>query len=84
MLTYYAEYHKKIRKVSDSTIKHYQQAMRYISKFLVEKEKIKQSIYEIQNLDELVIIKEYLYCWFNNSDYLQKARKYGHFTGYKN
>ena len=20
----------------------------------------------------------------NNSDYLQKARKYGHFTGYKN
>ena len=24
--------------------------------------------------------------WFytNNSDYLQKARKYGHFTGYKN
>ena len=61
MLTYYAEYLKKIRKVSDSTIKHYQQAMRYISKFLVEKEKIKQSIYEIQNLDELVIIKEYLY-----------------------
>ena len=61
LLTYYAEYLKKIRKVSDSTIKHYQQAMRYISKFLVEKEKIKQSIYEIQNLDELVIIKEYLY-----------------------
>lgn len=23
-------------------------------------------------------------CSFNNSDYLQKARKYGHFTGYKN
>ena len=21
---------------------------------------------------------------YNNSDYLQKARKYGHFTGYKN
>lgn len=40
LLTYYAEYHKKIRKVSDSTIKHYQQAMRYISKFLVEKEKL--------------------------------------------
>lgn len=28
----------------------------------------------------LPIIK---YC-INNSDYLQKARKYGHFTGYKN
>ncbi len=23
-------------------------------------------------------------CYNNNSDYLQKARKYGHFTGYKN
>lgn len=26
----------------------------------------------------------YSYFYFNNSDYLQKARKYGHFTGYKN
>ena len=25
----------------------------------------------------------YSFC-YNNSDYLQKARKYGHFTGYKN
>lgn len=25
-----------------------------------------------------------LYVKINNSDYLQKARKYGHFTGYKN
>lgn len=24
------------------------------------------------------------YFFINNSDYLQKARKYGHFTGYKN
>ena len=26
----------------------------------------------------------YKHCYHNNSDYLQKARKYGHFTGYKN
>lgn len=26
----------------------------------------------------------YLNIYMNNSDYLQKARKYGHFTGYKN
>lgn len=25
-----------------------------------------------------------IYNSYNNSDYLQKARKYGHFTGYKN
>lgn len=27
---------------------------------------------------------EYKKFYKNNSDYLQKARKYGHFTGYKN
>ena len=26
----------------------------------------------------------YSFLYLNNSDYLQKARKYGHFTGYKN
>ncbi len=61
LMTYYEKYLKEICKVSDSTIDHYQRAMRYISKFLVRKEKIKQSVYEIQNLEELEIIKEYLY-----------------------
>ena len=28
--------------------------------------------------------EHYIFFWYNNSDYLQKARKYGHFTGYKN
>ena len=31
---------------------------------------------------DIDMIEEYFYR--NNSDYLQKARKYGHFTGYKN
>jgi len=26
----------------------------------------------------------YTLIFYNNSDYLKKARKYGHFTGYKN
>ena len=30
------------------------------------------------------LAKQLLYFSCNNSDYLQKARKYGHFTGYKN
>ena len=33
--------------------------------------------------DTEVVIKLVDY-YYNNSDYLQKARKYGHFTGYKN
>lgn len=32
-----------------------------------------------------VILKSYMIgFYYNNSDYLQKAREYGHFTGYKN
>lgn len=61
LMTYYVKYLKEIRKVSDSTVKHYQQALRYISDFLVKQGKIKQSIYEIQNIDELGGIREYLY-----------------------
>ena len=37
---------------------------------------------------EIPVIAVYIFANFifflNNSDYLQKARKYGHFTGYKN
>ena len=29
-------------------------------------------------------LADHVYVSKNNSDYLQKARKYGHFTGYKN
>ena len=33
----------------------------------------------------VVGVFSYIYIFYtNNSDYLQKARKYGHFTGYKN
>lgn len=41
--------------------------------------------YQVKNLNQQV--KRNLtrfYVSTNNSDYLQKARKYGHFTGYKN
>lgn len=61
LMTYYTKYLKEIRKVSDSTVKHYQDALRYISKYLVQKEKLKQTVYEIQDIEELETIKSYLY-----------------------
>ena len=61
LFVYYVKYLKEIRKVSNSTIKHYQQALQYISRFLVEREKIKQSIYEIRNIEELKMLREYMY-----------------------
>lgn len=40
--------------------------------------------YASKNCGEWFVSDGKLYYYNNNSDYLQKARKYGHFTGYKN
>lgn len=36
------------------------------------------------SLGMFVFVTKEPYFSYNNSDYLKKARKYGHFTGYKN
>lgn len=74
LMTYYAKYLKEIRKVSDSTVKHYQEALKYISKYLVQKEKLKQSVYEVQDIGELEIMKAYLY---NDPDFIALDKR-GH------
>ena len=74
LLDYYIKYLKTVRKVKDSTVKHYQEALKYISKYLVEKGKIQASIYEIRDLVELEIIKEYLY---NDPDFVALDKR-GH------
>ena len=61
LMMYYAKYLKEIRGVSDSTVKHYQGALKHISRYLVKKEKLKETVYEIQNIESLERIREYLY-----------------------
>ena len=61
LMTYYIKYLKEIRKVSDSTVRHYQGALKTISKYLVNKRKIETNIYEIEDIGELEVIKEFLY-----------------------
>ncbi len=58
--TYYIKYLEDIAKVSDSSVKHYLEGLRYISKLLFQKGKVNESIYEIQSMDELIQIREYL------------------------
>lgn len=60
LLTYYNKYLKEIRKVSDSTVNHYQEALKYISKYLVQRGKLQQTIYEIHDIGELEAIRSYL------------------------
>lgn len=57
---YYEKYLKDIRQVSNSTITHYTQALRTVSKYLVDDRKIQNSIYEIKDIGELEVIKKHL------------------------
>lgn len=59
--TYYEKYLREVKKLSESSIGHYTQALRKISSMLVEREKIEESIYEVQDIGQLEILKEYLY-----------------------
>lgn len=61
LLEYYIRYLRDIRKVSESSIKHYTGAINSISKVLVEQGKIEKSVYEVKNLGGLEIIREDLY-----------------------
>lgn len=71
---YYVKYLRDVRKLSESSIGHYTQALRKISKILIENNKISESIYEIKDLSELEIIKEYLY---TNPDFVSLDKR-GH------
>lgn len=72
--TYYIKYLKEIRKVSDSTVRHYQDALRYISKYLAQRKKLQRDIYEIQDIEELTRIRTAL---FNDSDFVALDKR-GH------
>lgn len=58
---YYEKYLREVRKLSESSIGHYTQALRRISSMLVERKRIDESIYEVQDIWQLEILKEYLY-----------------------
>lgn len=74
LMTYYMKYLKEIRGLSDSSIRHYTQALRKISSYLVKHEKIYESVYEIQDIWELEMIRSYLY---NDSEFIDFDKR-GH------
>lgn len=74
LMTYYTKYLKEIRNVSDSSVRHYQDALRYISKYLIQKNMLQKSIYEIQDVEELKIIRTFL---FSDADFVAVDKR-GH------
>lgn len=69
---YYIRYLKQVRGNSDSSVNHYIGALQTISKYLVERGKIVNTIYEIDNVGELEIIREYLY---QQPDFVEKNER---------
>lgn len=61
LMEYFSRYLREIRGSSESTVKHYHDALRYISRYLVNAGKIESSIYEIKDIGQLEIIREFLY-----------------------
>lgn len=58
---YFQLYLKEIRKLSDSSVKHYCQALKRSSQFLKDKDLVKNSIYEISDMTQLLNIKTILF-----------------------
>lgn len=58
---YYVRYLRDVRQLSESSIKHYIDALNNISRYLVKNGKIEKMIYEVADICELEVIKEYLY-----------------------
>lgn len=65
---YYARYLTDIRKNSQSTVKHYFDALNNISRRLKEKSLVRENIYEVADIDTLFQFRDILY---SDPDFLQ-------------
>ena len=61
MQEYYAAYLRNIRQLSESSVEHYFDALRWISRFLCEKGLISKSIFEVADLFQLQVLRDALY-----------------------
>ena len=69
---YYIRYLVDVRRLSESSVNHYLGALKTISKYLVNRDILKESIYEITQIEELEETKEYLYA---QPDFIEKDRR---------
>lgn len=69
---YYVQYLKNVRLASDSTVNHYLGALKTISGYLVEKDMLTESIYELNEVSELLLIRDFL---FSQDDFVEKDER---------
>ena len=58
---YYVRYLNDVRNLSPSSVKHYIDALNNISRYLVSKSLITESIYEIMDFEQLSTMRDILY-----------------------
>lgn len=58
---YYIRYLREIRGVKNSTVKHYQDALKFISNFLNARGKLQSSVFAVRDIDTLSLLRDYLY-----------------------
>ncbi|MCD8307337.1 MAG: hypothetical protein LUD51_03805 [Clostridia bacterium] len=71
---YFSRYITEVQNDSVSTAKHYLEALKYVSKILVARGLIKESIYEVESVDTLQNLNDIL----NNDPEYVKTNKDGH------
>lgn len=69
---YYIRYLRDVRGAKESTVNHYLGALNTISKYLVDHNKVTESIYEIEDLGELEVVRTYLY---SQPDFVDKDER---------
>lgn len=70
----YIKYLRDVRGIKESSIRHYLDALQYISRFLVQKGSLKETIFEICDIIELEQLKEIL---FSDQDFVSLDKR-GH------
>ncbi len=58
---YYIRYLKSIRQIADSSVKHYLDALKYISGWLKRKDLIRDHVFEIMDTEQLLELRAVLY-----------------------
>lgn len=69
---YYSKYLTNVRGLSNSSVKHYIDALKNISRRLEEKGLVENDIYEIRDLNTLHSVREVL---FNDADFVEMNRR---------
>lgn len=83
LMQYYKKYLVDVKGLSDSSNNHYLGGLSAISRYLTEYDKLNESVYAIDEINDLETVRDYL---FNQRDFMEKDKRGNqmHRAGLKN